>query len=483
MLPLKIRPFALYEALIQQLYSADWSLEAITLLIAALLISSILIYFFMVRKVSIYLVDYACVKYNDEDKAGSEVLLYFLQGMSTVAEKDVVFQTKVFLKSGVGEEAYVPRANLEKGRHLRMQDSYDQSHILVVRSVDELLKKTGISPQQIDIVIVNSGMFNPTPSLTSMLVNYFKMRPDVKTFHLGGMGCSAGLISVDLAKDLLRVYYKTANYALIASTEVIQALYDGKDRSMMVTNCLFRSAGNALLISNRRKDKSIAKLQLLHLVRVCTAAQDEAHNVVIVKEDEDGVAGAQLSNQLINVASEALRINIKKLAPRVLPVGELYKAGLSEVKRNVLKMKDVKPYVPNFKLAFDHFCIHPGGKAVIEGVGKSLSLSAYDTEPSMMSLHRFGNTSCSGVWYILAYSEAKRRLQKGDKVWQIGLGSGFKCTTAVWRVLKTIDKPVLEGNPWQDCIHRYPVLEELFNLPHVRSVTPFLDHKSFKGAT
>ena len=34
----------------------------------------------------------------------------------------------------------------------------------------------------------------------------------------------------------------------------------------------------------------------------------------------------------------------------------------------VLGMRSLKPYSPDFTTAFEHFCIHPGGKAVIEAV-------------------------------------------------------------------------------------------------------------------
>lgn len=56
-----------------------------------------------------------------------------------------------------------------------------------------------------DIVIVNCSLFNPTPSLSAMLVHHFKMRPSVITYNLSGMGCSAGIISLGLAKELLQV--------------------------------------------------------------------------------------------------------------------------------------------------------------------------------------------------------------------------------------------------------------------------------------
>lgn len=44
------------------------------------------------------------------------------------------------------------------------------------------------------------SLFSPTPSLCSMVSHKFGMRSDARTFNLSGMGCSAGVISLDLAK-------------------------------------------------------------------------------------------------------------------------------------------------------------------------------------------------------------------------------------------------------------------------------------------
>ncbi|KAF7841400.1 3-ketoacyl-CoA synthase 11-like [Senna tora] len=111
----------------------------------------------------------------------------------------------------------------------------------------------------------------------------------------------------------------------------------------------------------------------------------------------------------------------------------------------VFKMK-VKPYIPNFKLAFEHFCIHAGGRAVLDELEKNLELSDWHMEPSRMTLYRFGNTSSSSLWYELAYTEAKGRVRKGDRTWKIAFGSGFKCNSAVWRAMRKID-PAKEKNP------------------------------------
>ena len=63
---------------------------------------------------------------------------------------------------------------------------------------------------------------------------------------------------------------------------------------------------------------------------------------------------------------------------------------------------NLKPYVPDFTTAFEHFCIHPGGKAVINEVGKSLKLRHEQTLPMLVPFERYGNTSSSSTWYAYA---------------------------------------------------------------------------------
>ena len=45
------------------------------------------------------------------------------------------------------------------------------------------------------------------------------MRENVRNYNLAGMGCSAGVVSVDLAKDLLKTHPNST--ALVISTENI----------------------------------------------------------------------------------------------------------------------------------------------------------------------------------------------------------------------------------------------------------------------
>ena len=134
-------------------------------------------------------------------------------------------------------------------------------------------------------------------------------------------------------------------------------------------------------------------------------------------------------------AGRALKQNITTLGPLVLPFSEQLLFITNLVLRKVFQLK-MRAYIPDFTLAFNHICIHTGGQAVIKEIEKQLKLPEDLVEPSKETLFRYGNTSVSSIWYILANIETNRGVKAGENVWQIGFGSGFKCNSTVWRALR-----------------------------------------------
>ncbi|XP_031097470.1 3-ketoacyl-CoA synthase 2-like [Ipomoea triloba] len=401
-----------------------------------------------------YLVDFACYKPKPELMCSTERYVERSRQENVFTEENLCFQKKVLERSGLGQKTYFPESIVGVPAKPCLEEARREAGMVIFACIDEVLEKTGVRAEEIGIVVVNSSLFGPTPSLSAMVVNHYKLVGSVKSYNLSGMGCSAGLVSIDLGKHLLKASPNC--YALVVSTE-IQTLnwYLGNDRSMLMSNCIFRLGGAAVLLSNRPSDRRRSKYQLMRTVRTHTGAHDNSYSCVWQEEDHDGRVGVALSKDLMAMAGDALKTNITTLGPLVLPMSEQLLFFLTLFARKVFKMK-VKPYIPNFKLAFEHFCIHAGGKAVLNTIEKNLELSEWRMEPSRMTLYRFGNTSSSSLWYELAYIEAKGRIRKGDRTWQIAFGSGFKCNSAVWRALKNIN-PAMEKNPWMDEIHEFPV--------------------------
>ncbi|KAM1625239.1 hypothetical protein ACFXTN_012389 [Malus domestica] len=150
------------------------------------------------------------------------------------------------------------------------------------------------------------------------------------------MGCSAGVIAVDLAKDLLQIHRNT--YVVVVSTEnITQNWYFGNKKSMLIPNCLFRVGGSAILLSNKSVDRRRAKYKLVHVVRTHRGADDKAFRCVYQEQDDKGKTGVSLSKDLTAIAGGALETNITTLGPIVLPISEQLLFFSSLVVRKLFK--------------------------------------------------------------------------------------------------------------------------------------------------
>ncbi|PON66988.1 Very-long-chain 3-ketoacyl-CoA synthase [Parasponia andersonii] len=447
-------------------------MEIVVLLYAAMLYSLFMIWksFDRRRDQECYILDYQCYKPTDDRKLDTEFCGDIIKRTKNLGLMEYKFLLKAIVSAGIGEQTYAPRIMFD-GREdsPTLSDGISEMEEFFHDSVGRLLRRTGISPSQIDVLVVNVSMLSTVPSLSSRIINHYKMREDVKVYNLTGMGCSASLISVDIVRQV----FKSCDNKLavvVTSESLSPNWYSGNDRSMILSNCLFRSGGCAILLTNKRALKDKAMFKLKCLVRTHHGARDDSYGCCLQKEDDQGRLGFHLEKNLPKAATRAFVDNLRVIAPKILPIRELlrfmavwiyWKTTTSKNPKKGVSLSpeaaasaSAKPPVIDFRTGVDHFCIHTGGKAVIDGIGVNLDLSPYDLEPARMTLHRFGNTSAGSLWYVLGYMEAKKRLKKGDRVFMISFGAGFKCNSCLWEVVRDLNGG--DENVWNEDIDDYP---------------------------
>lgn len=406
-----------------------------------------------------HILDYQCYKPADDRKLNTAFSGEIIKRTKNLGIREYQFLLKAIVSSGIGEQTYAPPI-MFSGREdsPTLLDGISEMDEFFHDSIGKLLSRSGISPSEIDVLVVNVSMLASVPSLSARIVNHYRMRDDIKVYNLTGMGCSASLISVDIVKSVFKC--RKNLYALVVTSESLSPnWYSGNDRSMILANCLFRSGGCAVLLTNKRRLRASSMLKLKCLVRTHHGARDESYSCCIQTEDGEGKLGFHLGKTLPKAATRAFVDNLRVIGPKILPVRELLRFMAVTLYRKLTRPAAAKGGAAksevNFKTGVDHFCIHTGGKAVIDGIGMSLELSEYDLEPARMTLHRFGNTSASSLWYVLGYMEAKKRLKRGDRVFMISFGAGFKCNSCLWEVVRDLGEGE-NGNVWNEDINDYP---------------------------
>ena len=336
----------------------------------------------------VYMLAFSTFKAPDSWKVSHAEIVQMMKNQKCFTDDSIDFMRRVLERSGTGQSTAWPPGIVQclhgKETDRSISASRKEAETVIFDIVESALKKAKLHPKEVDILVINCSLFSPTPSLCAMVISKFGFRQDIQSFNLSGMGCGASLISVDLAKSLLQKRRFKGGKALVVSTEVITPnLYHGNERGYLLQNTLFRCGGAAIVLSNSWFDGRRAWYKLLHTVRV-QSNSEEAYHCVYEAEDEGGKKGVRLSKEIVKVAGKCMEKNMTTIGPYVLPLSEQIPVVFTIVLRFGLKMfgkllkscgmekmaaklPHTKHYVPDFKRGIDHFCIHAGGRAVIDG--------------------------------------------------------------------------------------------------------------------
>lgn len=89
-------------------------------------------------------------------------------------EESLAFQRKIYTRAGLGDATYFPISVInehKKKRQIDMQHSMKEAEQVMFSALNELFDKTKIKPKDVGILVVKCSLFNPTPSLASMIIN------------------------------------------------------------------------------------------------------------------------------------------------------------------------------------------------------------------------------------------------------------------------------------------------------------------------
>lgn len=242
-----------------------------------------LTFFTMTRQRSVvYLIDFSCYRSTPPRclKFTSDTFMEHMKQTGFFDDTSLEFQSKILRRSGICEETTAPEAMMCIPPQSTLKTAREEAETVIFGALDNLFANNiDVKPEDIGILVVSSGTFSPLPSLSSTIVNKYKMRSNIRSFNLGGMGCSSGVIAIDLAKNMLQVHKDS--YAIVVTTEnITRNWYPGNKKEMLIPLCLFRVGGAAVLLSNRNSDRWRAKYKLVHLVRTHKGANDTAFKCI-----------------------------------------------------------------------------------------------------------------------------------------------------------------------------------------------------------
>jgi predicted naringenin-chalcone synthase len=79
----------------------------------------------------------------------------------------------------------------------------------------------------------------------------------------------------------------------------------------------------------------------------------------------------------------------------------------------------------------DHWCIHPGGRKILDAIHKSLSFSNGHLEPSYTILQQYGNMSSPTILFVLQHIMENLSYDEPNRLFGAAFGPGLTMETFI----------------------------------------------------
>lgn len=266
----------------------------------------------------------------------------------------------------------------------RMEVYRRESVPLAIRAAIEALEASATQPTAVTHLITVSCTGQFLPGLDAELVRRLGLPTDVNRIPLTFLGCAAGLKAIGMARRIAA--HDRSATVLVVSVELCTLHIQAGDTKEDIFAASFFGDGAS----------------------ACIIGMPEQHHRTVIQlhDDHSELLPDSMDEMTWRVGDRGFDLYLSPNIPKL--IGDMVHDHVDKFLQGDLP---------------EYWALHPGGRAIIDAVRDTFSLTEQAMEPSLSILRDYGNMSSATIMFVLL--EMQRRLLKTDDLAQDGIAIAF----------------------------------------------------------
>ncbi len=276
------------------------------------------------------------------------------------------------------------------GIHNRHMVKEEGTTTMAVSAAENAMKKAGVSPEEIDLIIVGTVSGDMCFPSTACQVQAAIGAVNAVAYDISA-GCSGFIFALNAAYGY--IMSGMAKCALIIGAETLSKMVDWNDRSTCV---LFGDGAGAAIVKGVESEGG----------------------VLAVAQHSDGAGGDVLIGKNRNVRNPLVD-NKEEVYYLEMEGQEVFKFAVKMVPKCIMEVLEKAGKTLD---EVDMFVLHQANCRIIESVSKRLKVPM---EKFPMNIEDFGNTSAASIPILLDELNEAGKIKEGDTIVFSGFGAGL----------------------------------------------------------
>lgn len=340
-------------------------------------------------------------------------LLEFMEGAYGAGEREKRILRHLYTQSGIETrhsvipdytlpieqwEFFPKSRNLEPFPSLEQRMEWFNIHALPL-SLESASKCISgvIGAEQITHLVTVSCTGLSAPGLELSLMEAMELRPEISRAAVNFMGCYAAIHGLKMANDIVNA--NPASKVLVVCTELCSLHYQKTFTQDSITAPLLFADGSAAVL---------------------VSGDNDAHDGLRMTSFYSEVMRGGKNSMSWNLSSNGFIMTLSSDVP------DLFRTDIEPIKDRALAKAGIAAE------QLKHWCIHPGGKRILQAIQAGLHLTEQDFAASYHILRNYGNMSSATILFVLKEMWGPLMEEQGAHVFAAAFGPGLTMESAIF---------------------------------------------------